>query len=103
MIKGDSRVKKVCILHFPRMEDFHGYSIDCLDPVPYFSGSNSGSGRAAVYTKLYEAKSLDQMYRDKDPSYMRFISDFVDRYQDADLVVLASYNPVHPEVLCNHL
>src|SRR5262249_49747369 len=28
---------------------------------------------------------------------------FVDKFQDADLIVLAHYNPIHPEVLCNQL
>jgi hypothetical protein len=92
-------MKKVCIFGFPRMENFHGYSIDSLDPAPYFPTV----GRQALFQKLSEAKSLDQMYRDKDPSYIRFLSDFVDKFRDGDLLVAYIYNPVHPEVLCREL
>jgi hypothetical protein len=30
---------------------------------------------------------------------MRFVRDFVDAYRDAALVIMATYNPIHPEVL----
>src|ERR1051326_4486999 len=92
-------MKKVCIFGFPRMENFHGYSIDSLDPAPYFPSVS----RQMLFQKLSEAKSLDQMYRDKDPSYMRFLGDFVDKFRDADLLVAYIYNPVHTEVLCKKL
>jgi glycosyl transferase family 1 len=96
-------MKKVCIFHFPRMENFHGYSIDSLDPVPYFPFSNSRGGAARLFRILSDAKSIDEIYREKDPSYMCFLRDFVDKFKDADLVVLANYNPIHPEVLYNDL
>lgn len=96
-------MKKVCICQFPRMDDFHGYSIDNLDPLPYFPHSDSAIGRALAFRKMYEVKTLDQMYRDKYPPYMKFLRDFVEKFRDADLVVLATYNPVHPEVLYNEL
>ncbi len=34
---------------------------------------------------------------------MRFVRDFVDAYRDAHLIVLATYNPIHPEVLHREL
>ncbi len=34
---------------------------------------------------------------------MKFLRDFVQRFKDADLIVLATYNPIHPEVLYNDL
>ena len=92
-------MKKVCIFNFPRMEDFHGYSIESLDPTPYFPGVSA----RALYSRLTEAKSIDQMYRDRDPSYMRFLHDFVEKFRDADLIVFYMYNPVHPEVLQREL
>jgi hypothetical protein len=92
-------MKKVCIFGFPRIENFHGYSIDSLDPAPYFPSAS----RQMLFEKLSEAKSLDQMYRDKDPCYMRFLGDFVDKFKDADLLVSGMYNPVHPEVLWREL
>jgi glycosyltransferase involved in cell wall biosynthesis len=85
------------------MDNFHGYSIDSLDPVPYFRGTHSRWRRAPLLRKLNEANSIDIMYRERYPPYMRFVCDFVDRFKDADLLVLATYNPIHPEVLCNEL
>jgi hypothetical protein len=82
------------------MEDFHGYSIDSLDPGPYFAHGNSARGGAKF---LYEAKWIDEMYRDRNPSYMRFIGDFVDKFKNADLLITATYNPIHPEVLSRDL
>jgi hypothetical protein len=92
-------MKKVGIFHFPRMENFHGYSIDSLSPAPYFL--NGGS--RWKYQDLVKAESIDQMYRDRDPAYMRFLHDFVEKFKDADLLVFAMSNPVHPEVLYRDL
>jgi hypothetical protein len=91
-------MKKVCIFNFPRMENFHGYSIDSLDPAPYFQGSFRH-----LASTLVEAKAIDQVYRDRNPAYMRFLRDFVEKFRDADLVVIGSYNPIHPEVLARDL
>lgn len=92
-------MKKACIFHFPRMENFHGYFIDSPDPMPYFRGHN----QRLLMQKLTSAQGIDQMYRDRDPSYMRFIGDFVEKFRDADLLVMAFYNPIHPEVLNREL
>lgn len=96
-------MKKVCVFHFPRIDNFHGYSIDSLDPVPYFQKATSPHGVAKVFGLLYEAKWIDEMYRNRNPSYMRFLRDFVDKFKSADLVVFHNYNPVHPEILFNEL
>lgn len=92
-------MKKVCIFQFPRIENFHGYSIDSLDPAPYFPDSDS----SFAFRMLYDVKSIDQMYRDREPWYMKFLGDFVDKFRDADLLVIATYNPIHPEVLYSQL
>src|SRR5215470_8356585 len=108
---------KVCLFHFPRMENFHGYSLESLDPIPYFPRGPSwwdqtlgtamlrlSYGRQwMVLRRLCESKWIDQMYREKDPSYMRFVHDFVDKFRDADLVIFVDYNPIHPETLCTEL
>ncbi|HEY6351158.1 MAG TPA: glycosyltransferase [Candidatus Angelobacter sp.] len=96
-------MKKVCLFDFPRMEDFHGYSLDCLDPMPYLARRDSWMGRSRMGHQLDQADVIDRMYREKDTRYMHFIRDFIDKFRDADLVVLATYNPVHPEVLQNDL
>src|SRR5947209_4247026 len=81
------------------MENFYGYSIDSLDPAPYFSHWKPGT----LFQKLSQAKYIDQMYRERDAAYMRYLGDFVDKFRDADLIMLAMYNPIHPEVLQNRL
>jgi glycosyltransferase involved in cell wall biosynthesis len=96
-------MKKVYLFHYPRIENFHGYSIDSLDPTPYFRESSSRWELAKMLQMLTTAESVDRMYRERYPPYMRFVRDFVNRFKDADLVVLATYNPVHPEVLYNEL
>jgi Glycosyl transferases group 1 len=105
-------MKKVCLFNFPKMDDFHGYSIECLDPFPYFEKNNKwgiselvmgGWNKFSKFRNLAFAEGLDRMYRQKDPGYMRFLSDFVDKYRNFDLVVLSTYNPVHPEILFHEL
>ena len=105
-------MKKVCVCDFPRMENFHGYSIDFLDPVPYLLNGRSWSQRIrtlgqderwVALRRLYESKWVDQLYREKDPSYMRYVGDFVEKFRNADLLVFANYNPIHPEILCKEL
>lgn len=94
---------KVGLFHVPRMESFHGYSIDSLDPANYFRKGRLANGAAHRLTRLGEAKWIDEMYRNRDADYMRFVGDFVDKFRDADLVVLATYNPIHPEILYEQL
>lgn len=96
-------MKKVCLFHYPRIENFHGYSIDSLDPTPYFRESSSRWKLAKMFQMLTTAESVDRMYRGRYPPYMRFVRDFVNKFKDADLVVLATYNPIHPEVLFSEL
>jgi hypothetical protein len=94
---------KTCVFQFPRMENFHGYSIDSLDPVPYFPGYNSRRGQAKLSHLLTTAESVDRMYRERYRPYMRFVRDFTDKFRDAELLVLATYNPIHPEILYKDL
>src|SRR5215831_9009463 len=96
-------VKKVCLFRSTRTENFHGYSIDCLDPASYFPRRPSLWGFHKWSRTTLEAESIDRMYREKDPAYMRFLGDFIAKFKDADLLVFATYNPIHPEVLCNEL
>lgn len=94
------------------MENFHGYSIECLDPLPYFSKRNrrgildlirGGWNRFSKIRNLYYAEGVDRLYRERDRAYMRFLHDFVEKYKDFDLLVLSTYNPIHPEVLFHEL
>lgn len=104
-------MKNVC-LNFPKMEDFHGYSIEYLDPLLYFEKSNrrgisdlifGGLNQFSKTRNLSFAEGVDRLYRERDPSYMRYLYDFVNKYKDFDLVILLHYNPIHPEVLFHEL
>jgi glycosyltransferase involved in cell wall biosynthesis len=77
------------------MENFHGYSIDSLSPAPYFTKTAS----RWKYEDLIRAENLDQIYRERDPAYMRFLKDFIEKFRNADLLVFTIFNPIHPEVL----
>jgi hypothetical protein len=99
-------VNRVCYFHNPAVAGrFRGYDISTLDPTPYFLKSAARWRRQARarLAALMRAEGVDALYRERDPDYMRFVRDFVDAYRNARLVILATYNPVHPEVLHKEL
>jgi hypothetical protein len=100
-------VNRVCYFHGPAFAGpFHGYDISTLDPTPYFLKSAQRWRRRRAQTRLaalMRAEGLDELYRERDPDYMRFVADFVDKYRSARLVIMATYNPVHPEILHKQL
>lgn len=106
-------MKKVCLFNYPAMADFHGYHIETFDPLAYFPkeshwslsdlivwGLNGYDQRRALTAG---AVGVDRLYRERNPNYMRMIGDFVDRFRDFDLIVMSSYNFIHPEVLAREL
>jgi len=100
-------VNKVCYFHSPDAAGaFHGYEISTLDPAPYFLKGVSRLRRLRAYLRLralLTAKGVDSLYRDRDSAYMRFVGDFVDAYRDARLIIMGTYNPIHPDILCRDL
>lgn len=100
-------MSKVCYFHNPKVAgDFQGYQLSTLDPAPYFMEGVPLRRRRRANNRLaalLTAGGVDSLYRDRDPGYMRFIRDFVEKYRDADLVILATYNPIHPEILRTEL
>jgi spore maturation protein CgeB len=106
-------VKKVCFFNFSEMTDFHGYRIETFDPLVYFPkdsrwslsdliawGLNGYDQRRALTAG---AAGVDRLYRERNPHYMRMLSDFIDRFRDFDLIVMSTYNFIHPEVLAREL
>lgn len=106
-------MKKVCLFNFPPMEDFHGYRIETFDPLSYFppgsrwswldlivGGLNAYDKRRALFAG---AAGVDRLYRERDPNYMRMAGDFIDRFRDFDLIVMSTYNFIHPELLVREL
>jgi len=104
------RIKKVCYFHNPHTRGrFHDYDIRTLDPAPYFV--SKAAARRPFLRRMQQRKlgalqtaaGLDILYRERDRDYMRYVDDFVAEFADADLVVSATYNPIHPEVLSQRL
>ncbi|MEW5781112.1 MAG: glycosyltransferase family protein [Pseudomonadota bacterium] len=106
-------MKKVCLFNFPPMENFHGYRIESFDPLSYFPkgsrwpltdlilwGLNGWDQRRALTAG---AAGVDRLYRERNPHYMRMVDDFVDRFRDFDLIVMSTYNFIHPEILVREL
>lgn len=103
---SENRLRKVCYFHNPHAcGRFHSYELSTLDPTPYFLHDRVRSRRSAQrkLMALQTAAGIDALYRDRDIDYMRFAGDFVDAFADADLVILATYNPLHPEILHRQL
>lgn len=106
-------MKKVCLFNYPPLADFHGYQLDTFDPLSYFSKGARWSSADLVKTGLEGwdqrralmsgAAGVDRLYRERDPAYMRMIGDFIDRFRDYDLIVMSTYNFIHPEVLVREL
>lgn len=105
-------MKKVCLFNSHLREQFGDYHLDSLDPALYFSDAAYGDWRDFLagglqrFRKLQTvgtAEGLDRLYRYRDSAYMRFLEDFVNRYHDYDLLVLSTFNCIHPEVLFHEL
>lgn len=109
---NDGRPMKVCYFYNPDSAGKLGcYEISTPNPSDYFAPVSRGRVlrrsrfrvAQAKLAALRSAEGLDGLYRSRDPEYMRFTSDFVDQYRDADIIVMATYNPIHPEILRLHL
>mgnify|MGYP005842356493 CR=1 FL=1 len=102
-------MKKVCLFNFPPIADFHGYQIETFDPLAYFTkgvrwslsdliiGGLNGYDKRRALTA--DAAGVDRLYRERDPNYMRMVGDFIDRFRDFDLIIMSTYNFIHPELL----
>lgn len=106
-------MKRVCLFDFPPTENFHGYHIETFSPLSYFpkgsrwsisdfivGGLNGWDKRRAL---AVGASGVDRLYRERDPDYMRMVSDFIDRFRDFDVIVFLNYTFIHPEILAREL
>lgn len=104
---------KVCLFNAPQKEmDIHGYHIESFNPMDYFESSSHFFIRDLIangldgFNKrraLVRAEGIDRLYRDRDPSYMLMVKDFLDKFQNFDLIVMGNYNFIHPEILFHEL
>lgn len=105
-------MKKVCLFNSPPIAEFHGYRIETFDPLAYFSKRSHWSIRDLIVSglngydqrrALVEAAGIDRLYCERNPQYVKMIGDFVDRFRDFDLIIMSTYNFIHPEVLAREL
>lgn len=106
-------MKKACLFGLSPVHNFHGFQLETFDPLVYFpkrsswsladfvaSGRNGYDHRRAI---VKSAAGVDRLYRERNPYYMRMVADFVARFADFDLIVMAAYNFIHPEILAREL
>jgi glycosyl transferase family 1 len=106
-------MKRVCIFNYPAIADFHGYYIEAFDPLAYFPRSSKWTLSDFIHwghigfdhrrAITAGAAGVDRLYRERDPNYMRMAGDFIDRFRDFDLIVMSTYNFIHPELLVREL
>jgi Glycosyl transferases group 1 len=102
---------KICLFYWHRAGAFAGHHIEQFEPQDYFGarevfeirdlltdGWNGFSKRRA----LLSAAGIDKLYRQRDPRYLRMVDEFVERFRNFDLIVMA-YNFIHPDILVSAL
>jgi hypothetical protein len=104
---------RVFLFHdFPSDIELPGYDITVGDPFReiepgrhFTIGDFISGGRENYYYRwrLYSAAGVDKLYRQRDPVYMQLAAKFVEQARDCDILVLANYNPLHPEILFHEL
>ncbi len=105
-------MKKVCLFHLEPEENIEGYQIETFDCWSYFSNNRFGDIqnliRYGIYgfdnlKKLTTAQGIDELYRDKNKSYMKMAKDFVEKFKDFDVIIMYFYNIIHPEIIFKEL
>lgn len=106
-------MKKICLFNYPPQDNFHGYQLETFDPLSYFDKSSHWSisdfiswghvGYSHRRAITAGAAGVDRLYRERNPNYMRMVGDFIDRFRDFDVIVMSSYNFIHPEILDREL
>jgi hypothetical protein len=101
------------MFNFPPVADFAGYQLETFDPLAYFPPRSSWSvvdfindGRNGYYHSraiTLGVAGVDRLYRERNPAYMMMVHDFVERFRDFDVIIMATYNFIHPEILRREL
>lgn len=106
-------MKKACLFSYKPIENFNGYKVDSFNPFEYFStddcwdagdlifwGANGYKHKRALTAT---ASGVDRLYREKNKNYMRMAGDFIDKFRDYDLIVMSTFNFLHPEIIYKYL
>ncbi|MGD9637487.1 MAG: glycosyltransferase [Alphaproteobacteria bacterium] len=105
-------MKKVCLFNLVPEEKIEGYHIESFDCWSYFSKNRFGNIQDLIRYGLYgfdsvkkltTVQGIDELYRSKNPSYMKMAYDFVEKFKDFDLIIMYYYNIIHPEIIYKEL
>jgi spore maturation protein CgeB len=106
-------MKKVCLFNYSPIKNFNGYQIDTFDPFEYFQNDNRWgiddliswglNGYRHKRALIASAAGIDRLYREKNKNYMRMVDEFVEKFRDYDLIVMSTFNFLHPEVIYKYL
>jgi hypothetical protein len=105
-------IKTFLCCDFPTDIQLPGYDIRvgdpfrAIEPGRHFKIGDFLSGGRENYFfrwRLYSAAGVDRLYRQRDPLYMHLAAQFVEQARDCDILILANYNPLHPEILFHEL
>ena len=105
-------MKRICVYDTAVDGEFHGYWVE--SPLRHLKLAGLGrrtwrnllaNGRNGYMRDkaLWFQRFVDEMYRDRDPAYMRLVDDFIDRYGDYDVLVFGIQCFIHPEILVTKL
>lgn len=103
---------KVCFFGHCQFKTMGDFQIDTFNPYPYFKNSKwpfydflvwGINGYNVKRAMTYTSYGVDRLYREKNPEYMKMASDFVEKFKDYDLIIMSSFNFLHPEILVNQL
>ena len=99
---------KVGFLGAPKIK-IDGYEIIDLDLTQYFQKTTTikdlllGGINSYYYSnRILFAGYIDEMYRNKDSEYQRFEKDFIETFQDVDILIVGHFLQIHPETIQKH-
>lgn len=105
-------MKRICVYDTAVHGEFHGYWVES----PLRQMNLSGLGRRTWRNFLANGRNgymrdnalwfqrfVDEMYRDRDPAYLRLVDEFIARYEDYDVLVFGIQCFIHPEILATRL
>ena len=72
------------------------YFIDSLEPYSYFPQQSTIKYFISMALRRWEANAfgyaegVDYLYRTKNRYYMKYISDFIDKFQEYDIIIMSN-------------
>lgn len=101
-------MKKVFYHGMKNCFDIEGYYIDSINYDDYFEGESGslkdfllgGLNTWNTRKSVRYPEEFHRLFREKHPAYMRFEADFLEKYHDFDIIIMAAeVDLIHPETL----